>query len=209
MSQPSPNLEPMWKYVTDQIKSKISLPAVWRAMEAARPITVHGEELILGFDAAEIHQSGLLMDHRHRNIIEQTIEAATRHRFRLRIIPGTTLDDWNMALQTEAEAQRLQQQAREQFMKEAQAGQTWEAVGEQLVRKFTNLQNRGLSSVQGRFLSEAVRTIAEAYGRLMPETPTEHDERNYSRTLERIGERTDVPAPVISYLVTERLRDGK
>src|SRR4051795_11841041 len=95
------NLDPMWKYVTDQVKDKISLPALWRAMEAAKPLTLNGDDLILGFDPAEMHQSGLITDDRHRHIIEQLIEAATRRRLRVRIIPGQTLADWELAQQTE------------------------------------------------------------------------------------------------------------
>src|SRR5205807_5032293 len=139
-----------------QVKAKFSMPARWRAMEAATPLTLNGDELILGYDPGEMHQSGLILDHRHRNVIEQIIEAASHRRLKLRVIPGQTLEDWNLAQQTEIEGARLQQQAREQFLKTAEAGQTWEAVGEQLVRRFAGIPHRGLTSVQGRFLSDAV-----------------------------------------------------
>jgi predicted GIY-YIG superfamily endonuclease len=204
MSQPIYNLDPMWKYVTDQVKAKISMPAVWRAMEAAKPLTLNGDELILGFEAAEMHQSGLLLDHRHKNVIEQIIEAATRRRLKLRIITGQTLEDWEMAYQAEIEGARLQQQTKEQFLKTAEAGQTWDAVSEHLVRRLSATQNRGLASVQGRFLEEVVSTYVEAYGRLMPPAPAEQDERNYSRALERMAERIGVPAPLIAHLVDLR-----
>src|SRR5438477_7372035 len=100
MSQQAPDLERFWTYVTDQTKSKISMPALWRAMEAAKPLTVHGDELILGYDPAQMHQSGLVLDHRHRNVIEQIIEGVARRRLKLRIIPGQTLEDWELARQT-------------------------------------------------------------------------------------------------------------
>src|SRR5947199_10553758 len=111
MSQPQvPNLEPLWKYVTEQVKSKITMPALWRAMEAATPLALNGDELILGYDPGEMHQSGLVLDHRHKNVIEQIIEAATHRRLKLRVIPGKTLEDWQLAQETEIEGARLQQQ---------------------------------------------------------------------------------------------------
>ena len=99
-------------------------------------------------------------------------------------------------------------QAKEQFLAEAEAGETWEAVGEQLVRRFGNLEHRGLSSIQGVFLDTSLGTLAEAYGRLMPAIPDEHAERNYSRVLERISERVGVPAAMIAQLVLVKRRDG-
>jgi len=203
-----PKLEPLWNYVTEQTKSKISMPALWRAMEAATPVALVRDELILGYEPGELHQSGLVLDHRHKNVIEQTIEAASRRRLKLRAIAGKTMQDLQMELQTELEGARLQQQTREQFLKTAEAGQTWEAVGEQLIRRFAAIPNRGLTSVQGRFLSEAVPAIAEAYARLMPAQPTEHDERSYTRVLERLAERTNVTAPILGFLVEERRKKG-
>lgn len=201
------DLTPFWKYVTEQVMNRITMPAVWRAMAAAHPITIEDDELILGFETGDMHESGLLLDHRHRNIIEQIIESATRRRLKLRIIAGKTMEDWVYAQQAEVEAARLQQHAKDQFRKTADAGQTWEAVGEGLIRKLSGLQNRGLASVQGRFLDDVVVGLAEAYGRLMPDPPAEQDERNYSRTLERLAERIAVPSTVISYLVYQRLKD--
>ncbi|HEU4754330.1 MAG TPA: hypothetical protein VFU47_14565 [Armatimonadota bacterium] len=194
----------LWKYVTDQVKARTSLPPLWRALEAARAITVENDRLIVGFGVADMHQSGLLLQTQHKNIIEQVLEQATHRRLQLEVIQGETLQDWEAAKQHAAEASRLQEQSREQFQKQVEGGQSWEAIGEQLVRKIASLPHRGLASVQGRFLAEALDTLVEAYGRLMPEHPTEADERGYSRTLERLSERVFIPASLIAYLVDER-----
>jgi hypothetical protein len=169
-------------------------------MEAARPIVIEGEELILGFSGAEGHQSGLLLDARNRNVIEQVIERATRKRLRLRVITGETLQDWEAYRASQAEAARLQQQSREQYQKRTEAAQTWDAVAELLIRKFSGLEHRNLASVQGAYLAESVEVLAEAYGRLMS-APSEMDERNYSRALDRVSERVGVSSSLIAYLV--------
>jgi len=203
--QPSIDLDALWKYVTDKVKGQITLPGLWRAMEAARPLVLDGEILVLGFSGPDAHQAGHLMDHRHKNIIEQVLETATRKRLKIHPMAAESAADWEAYKQSQAEGQKLTQQHKEQFRKEAEAGQTWDAVSELLVRRFSGLQNRGLASVQARFLEEAVATLAEAYGRLMGETPDEHAEREYSRALERVGERVLVPAAAIGQLVIARL----
>jgi hypothetical protein len=208
MGHPPIDLNALWSYVTTQVKGKITLPSLWRAMEAAKPIALEDNELVMGFPAMSGHQAGLLTNPQHKNVIEQVLEAATRVRLELRVIDGETLEDWETLKRNREEATRLQEQTRQQLRKQVEQGDSWEAVGESLIRRFSGVPNRGLASVQGRFLEEAIRTVVEAYPRLMPETPDEHDERNYSRTLERISERVNVPAAMISQIVDTRLKKG-
>lgn len=207
MSQtPSIDLNALWKYVTDRVKAQVTMPGLWRAMEAAKPVALDGDLLVMGFGPSEGHQGGLLMDHRHKNMIEQVLEQATRKRLRLHVMAGETLEEWEAYKAAQVEAVKLQQQAKQQFQAEAEAGQSWEAVGEQLIRRFSGMTNRGLASVQARFLDDAIDTLAEAYGRLMPADPDEHAERNYSRALERVSERVGVPAAMIGQLVIAKRR---
>jgi hypothetical protein len=198
---PRVDLQALWRYVTEQVKGKITRPNLWRAMEAAKPITLENDELVLGFDAATAHQGTQITDNQTRNTIEQILEAATRRRLKVRIIQGESLADWEAIKAAQVEAARLQEQTKQQYQRQTEAGTTWEAVGEQIVRRFAAQPHRGLSSVQGRFLEEAVETLAEAYGRLMSEDPSEQDERSYTRILERVAERVNVPAAMIGYLV--------
>jgi len=198
------DLNALWQYVTNQVKNQITLPSLWRSMEAARPLTIDDDTLVLGFVAAEAHQMGLLMDNKHRNIIEQCLHQATRLRLKIHPMAAESVADWEAYKLTLSEGARLSREAKEQFQQRAEAGQTWDAVGEQLVRKFSATANRGLASVQGRYLNEAVDVLAEAYGRLMPADPDEQAERNYSRALERVSERVAVPSAVIAQMVLVR-----
>jgi hypothetical protein len=210
MSQaPNIDLNALWKYITDQVKARVQMPALWRSMEAATPLAIENDELVMGFDAATMHQSGLLLDARYHNMIEQMLETATRKRLRIRVVQGTTPADWEQFKQQLAEGERLQKESRDQFRTRAEAGETWEAVGEQLVRAFGNLPHRALPSVQGRFLEESLERLTEAYSRLMADPPSEPEERAYSRVLERLAERINVPSALISHMVYARAKAGK
>jgi hypothetical protein len=207
MSQaPQIDLNALWKYVTDQVKARTTLPGLWRAMEAARPITIESDELVIGFDSGTVHQSHLLLDNRFRNTIEQTLQAATRKRLTLRTIIGETIADWETYKAQQVEAARLEAESREHYHQKVESGESWDAVGEQCVRKIGALPNRNLGSVQGRVLVEIVEVLAEAHPRLVSDPPTELDDRSYTRALERIAERVSVPSAVIAYLVCQRLR---
>lgn len=200
-TQPSINVVALWKYVSDHMKNQITLPSLWRALEAAVPLTIENDEFIIGFAGEAAPQAGILQNNQYRNMLEQVIEAATRRRLKLRFISGDTLDDWEAEKARVLEAQKLQIQSRQRLQQEIEAGNTWDAVGESLIRKLANLQGRAFPSVQGRFLEEVIATLAEAYGRLMPENPAENDERSYSRSLDRLSERLGVPATFIAYQV--------
>jgi hypothetical protein len=207
MSQaPEIDYNALWQYVTQQLKSRTSLPALWRALEAARPIVIEGDNFILGFRPADGHMQGFLLEDHYKNLIQQSLETATRRRLNLNIIIGETVEDWESEKARREEAERLQQQAREQYRKHAESGQTWDQVGEQLVRKFSGVPHRGLSSVQARFLDECLDALVEAHRRLMAAEPTELEERAYSRVLDRLSERVMVPSTLIGYLVRQRLK---
>ena len=163
----------------------------------------------MGYQPGLSMQAGLMMDVQNRNLIEQVLESATRRRIRLRVIDGETLADWEAYKAQQAEAKRLQEQARAQYQRQVIAGNSWEGVAEQLVRKYSSTPNRNLSSVQGRFLDEAVDTLVEAYDRLMGPTPSELDERAYSKALDRVAERALVPSSLIAQLVWSRRRERR
>ncbi|MFN3652518.1 MAG: hypothetical protein ACK47B_23320 [Armatimonadota bacterium] len=207
MSQPPQvDLNVLWRYVTDQMKARVSLPALWRALEAARPLTIENDELVLGYVVTEMHRSGLLLDNRHRNLIEQLIQHAVKRPLRIHVFQGETLEDWAVHKQNREEAARLTAQSHQQRVQKAEQGKTWEAVAEQVTRKFSETPNRSLPSIQGRLLEELLAMLAEAYTRLMPEKPTEQDERSYSRVLDRVAERTGTSSAIIGYLVHLRVR---
>lgn len=205
MSQtPQVNLTALWRYVIDQVKTQTSTPGLWRSMEAATPIALENEELVIGYSGENAHQKSLLVQGQNRNMVDQILHAAARRPIRLRIIEGDSLQDWEAAKLSEQEGARLQQESRQQYRAEIEAGATWDAVGENIVRKIGLQPNRSLASVQGRMLTEAVTELAEAYGRLTSDPPSELEERNFSRALERISERVGVSSSMIAYLVHQR-----
>src|SRR5437879_2604811 len=105
MSEPAAiDANALWKYVTEQVKREITMPSLWRCMEAARPVIVENDELVIGFSLQAADLQGLLMDTRNRNSVEQIMERATRRRIRLRVIQGDTLEDWGAEKAREVEA---------------------------------------------------------------------------------------------------------
>jgi hypothetical protein len=206
MTQPAQiDVQALWKWVVAQIKARTHSPGLWRSLEAATPIVVDDDRVVIGYGSGVSHLKSLLLDTRTRNTIEQLFEAGTKRRLRLYIIEGETREDWEAQKAHAIEAERLQQQTRTELIEKAQRSETWEEVGEQLVRRLSTVPNRALPTAQARYLMDAIEQLAEAHQRLMPDSPTELQERGFSRAIERLAERIGTPATVIAYLVYQRL----
>jgi hypothetical protein len=196
----------LWHDVTNLVKQRLVLPALWRAMEEAQALTVDEDRLILGFPARAAHGAGLLMDTKNFNVIEQAIEEVAGRPLRLKIIQGETLQDWQEQKQREAEAAAFTRTMQEKRRREAGVEQSWEAISERLTRRYAELPLRGLPQTQAAFLEEALDLLAQAMGRLMPESPSETDQRGLARVIDKVADRCSVPAPMIAYLLRQRVK---
>src|SRR5438105_1198089 len=58
----TPEVERLWRGTLEKVKVRLVLPAVWRAMEAARPLVIDGDQLVVGFPPSRSHEGGLLVD---------------------------------------------------------------------------------------------------------------------------------------------------
>src|SRR6266851_4328638 len=103
----------LWRGALEKVKVRLVLPGVWRAMEAARPLIVDGDTLVLGYPASVAHEGGLLRDTKISNVIERALEEEAGRQLRLRVIEGETMEDWLAYQSRDVEAAALQKTAQE------------------------------------------------------------------------------------------------
>ncbi|MBI3910088.1 MAG: hypothetical protein HY320_04040 [Armatimonadetes bacterium] len=212
MSEPSApvtgeRLGQLWHQLTEHVKAILNMPSLWRALEAAQPIALEGGYFVIGYRPPEAYQRGLLLESYHRGIIEKTLGSLVGAPVELRVIEGTEIKDWETVKEMERAAATLRREAQARQERTETASTSWDRIGEQLARRYASMAHRTLPAVQATYVASCVETLAEACRQLMPATgdPTESDLRFYSRVLERVAERADVPASLLAYLVRERL----
>lgn len=199
----------MWREVVARAKDLVTLPSFWQALDATEAIALDGDRFVVGLRPPDFFQRGLLLDARHRNTLEKELAQRIGREVSLRVVEGITLEDWQLAKEIERQAavarQAAMQRREASVAATATGAETWEAIGERLARQHASLHHRALPAVAGEYVVEAVRTIAEAYERLMPTEgePTEADLRAYSRVLDRVAERVGAPPALIAYLVLQ------
>jgi hypothetical protein len=197
----------IWDGTVEKVKVRLVLPGVWRAMEAAVPLTIEGETLVLGFSPSQSHQGGLLRDAKTNNIIERAVEEEAGRYLRVRIIEGASLEDWEITKRRDQEAVNLQKAAQERRQRDQSADQGWDGVIEQVTRKYAEMPMRQLPQMQALYLEESVNLLTAAVRRLLGDNPTELDHRSFARALDRIADRAQVPAALVAYLVHQKSGD--
>jgi len=154
------------------------------------------------------HDAGLLLDSKNLNIIERALEEAAGQPLRLKIIQGETLEDWHLQKRRDEEAAAYVRAAQERKRREVGVEQGWDGINERLTRRYAELPLRGLPQTQAAYLEEALELLSDAVKRLMPDTPTELDQRALARVIEKVADRAAVPAPMIAFLLRQRTRQG-
>jgi hypothetical protein len=194
----------LWRGALEKVKVRLVVPGVWRAMEAARPLLVEGDTLVLGFPASVAHEGGLLRDTKNSNIIERALEEEAGRPLRLRFIEGDTLEDWQAYQRRDAEAAAMQKAAQERRRRESSVEQGWDAISERLIRRYAEMPMRQLPQMQALYLEEAVSILTEAARRLLGENATEVDHRSFARVLDKVADRAQVPAAFVAWLVRQK-----
>jgi hypothetical protein len=194
----------LWRGALEKVKVRLVLPGVWRAMEAARPLVVEGDLLVLGFPASVAHEGGLLRDSKNSNVIERALEEEAGRPLRMRLIEGDTVEDWRAYQHRDAEAAALQKAAQERRRRDSSVEQGWDAVGERLIRRYAEMPMRQLPQIQALYLEEAVAVLTEAARRLLGENASEVDHRSFARVLDKVADRAQVPAALVAWLVRQK-----
>lgn len=195
----SQEMQQAWSAIRERVKQKVSGPTLYRALDALQLVTIEGETVVLGLP----HESYLLVGHLNaptvRKWIDQFIEEAYAFRPQVVIIEGTTLQDWQLHLRKQEELRRLSDEGTRKREAETRVYTNWEAVYEQVGRKFAETPGRSLTSNRARYLNEMIAFVRDALTRLPVES--EADERQLNRIIERIANNVDAPAAVVAWLI--------
>lgn len=200
------DLAAVWSELLPDIKRNVTGVGVWTALNACRPVTVEDGTVIIGLPSGETELAGHLRLAQTRRAIEDALAKGLGQPVTLRVIDGTSEQDWEIEKKRDAEKRRLQEVALARHRAELAAGVSWEGVYEQISRKFAATPNRSLPQNRAKFFLEAVDIIVEAL--LEAPITDEMAERNYARCLERVAQYTELPSVLVALKVLEKSFSG-
>ncbi len=192
----------VWKETLPTVRQGVTGVGVWTALSAAVPIALEDGVLVLGIPPLESELGGHLRIAATKRLIETTAAGIVGTPLTLRVIEGTTQEDFERAKRRDAERRKLQEAELTKMRAEMQARTSWDAVYEQLSRRYAAISSKSLPQNRARFFEEAVALIAEA--RQSQTNWDELGERNYARCLERLSQYSDVPSTLCAIEVMKR-----
>ncbi|MDI6827311.1 MAG: hypothetical protein QME62_02370 [Armatimonadota bacterium] len=193
-----------WNKVVDHVKLKVMHRTLWEALENAVPVTIDEGQFIVGFAPGSFHLSGNMTTSEHKMAIENAIRQFTGQPLTLRIIEGTSLQDWAHAKAKDQRMAALRDAAYQKQQQEKATAKSWEGLLEYVSRRYANTPLRTLPQAKAKYIEEVVRTISETMDELMPDSDDADDdadelaERSLARVLEKVATLTEVPSAIIA-----------
>ena len=196
----------IWTQVAEMAKRAALSPNWFRAIEAARPVAWENNVLVVGLRAEDGQHAGILNTNDFRLKIEAAVRQVTGASVAsFRVIEGTTAEDWAMAKERDAHADRraTAQIKKSQAAATSETAQSWEGLYEVIQKLWAEAEYRNYASGRGRFLINAFNLIEEAIANLGAPSD-EAGEREFSRTVERVAGMVGSDPAVVAFLLLDR-----
>ncbi|MDX2066404.1 MAG: hypothetical protein SFX74_11735 [Fimbriimonadaceae bacterium] len=186
----------IWKETLPTVLHGVTGRGVWAALNATVPITLEDGTLVLGVPQTDVELAGHLRMQATQRLIEVTSSKVAGTALRVRVIDGTSPEDYERAKRRDAERRRLQDAEMTKLRAEMEARNSWDSVYDQLSRRYAAITNKSLPQNRARFYEEAVGLVAQA--RMENSQHDELGERTFARCLERIAQYADIGSTIVA-----------
>ena len=216
-----PTPEKIWREATEVVLLRSDrFGPLNQAMQAAIPITLDEDMLVLSMPGSERHLSGHLDTAANRNSIVNALELVTGSRVDFRLIDGSSVEDWERLKEVEKKAR---EGARARNATRANAGSAparptarigegpWDEVIQRIHRQYQQVPKRQFPQAKARYLREALSWIAATDEELRYQDGFDEDshERALARALERLASVLDLPAVLVALQFENMKRAGE
>jgi curved DNA-binding protein CbpA len=216
-----PTPEKIWREVTEVVLLRSDrFGPLNQAMQAAIPITLDDDMLVLSMPGGERHLSGHMDTAANRNSIVNALELVNGSRVDFRIIDGSSIDEWERLKEAEKKA-REGARARRTAKTSSDGAPSrpsprigegpWDEVIQRIHRQYQQVPKRQFPQAKARYLREALSWIATTDEELRYQDGFDEDshERALARALERLASVLDLPAIFIALQLENMKRAGE
>jgi hypothetical protein len=210
-----PTPEKIWREATDVVLVRSDrFGPLNQAMQAAVPIVLDEDVLVVTMPGAERHLAGHLETAANRNAILNALEEVAGSRVTFKMIDGSTVQDWELikAAQKRARGASATTEQETTAAPAARAGVKagegpWDKLLQEIHRQFQQLAKRQYPQSRSRYLREALTLVlrTDEELRLSDSIDEEAHERSLARALERLASMVEVP-PVLLAMEFDRMK---
>ncbi|HOP80578.1 MAG TPA: hypothetical protein PLZ21_08455, partial [Armatimonadota bacterium] len=101
----------IWLEAVERVKDRTLAPTLWRALEMGYGVTTENGQFIVGFPPSDSPMAGYLTSADHKNTIERVLTELIGSQMQLKIIEGTTIQDYEAFKKREAIAEKTRKEA--------------------------------------------------------------------------------------------------
>ncbi len=211
-----PTPEKVWREATDVVLIRSDrFGPLNQAMQAAVPITLDGDLLVLTMPGSERHLAGHLETASNRNAILNALELVIGRRINFRVIDGTTVEDWEQIKAAEEQQRKWAAQEKAEAPSPAApaagpaaaGSDPWNQIIQQMHRRYHELSRRQQPQAKARFCREILIRVIQTEEEIRAGGEVDEDthERNLARMLDRLATVLEVPGVVVG-LEFERMK---
>lgn len=197
----------IWLQAQEKVKDKVIAPTLYQALELGVGITIEDGVFILGFKNADLPMASHLRSSQYLALIEQCLTDVARTRVRLKIIEGTTVEDYENHKSLQAMTSTTHATMSQRREKERAVEVAWEEAAEKITRGYAKLQMRGFAQSRAQFMKYAFSVINDAVNHFnYSDASEEVHKRSLARIFEKFGTVVEIPSAMLAYEFF-RLRD--
>ncbi|MCE5200066.1 MAG: hypothetical protein ABFD54_16030 [Armatimonadota bacterium] len=200
----------VWLQAQEKVKDRVIAPTLYVALELGVGITLEGDQFILGFKGADTPMAGHLRSAQHQAIIEQSISEIIHKKVRLKIVEGTTIEEYENHKKLASAREATQVTISQQRAHDRSVEQSWEEVAEKITRGYAKVQQRQFAQNRAAFIKWGYTVINEA---VKKHNYTDKSEDVHKRALARVFEKfstcVDVPSTMLAYEFMKLREEGK
>ncbi|MFQ3588416.1 MAG: hypothetical protein SNJ74_10105 [Fimbriimonadaceae bacterium] len=192
----------VWQNVLPTVKNGVTGVGVWTALNSCVAVSLEDGTLVLGLPHRDGELAGHLRIPQTQQLIESVVSRELGQPIKVRVIEGTTAQDWENVKRRDEEARRLQEAAYQKAREQMEARSAWDSLYEKLGRMYAGVGNKSLPQNRAKFFAEATKLLAEA--RQSHSGRDDLSERNFARCIERVAQYTEIPSGMIAVAVLQQ-----
>jgi curved DNA-binding protein CbpA len=211
-----PTPEKIWRETTDVVLLRSDrFGPLNQAMQAAIPITLDEDLLILSMPGAERHLSGHMETAANRNAILNALELTSGRRLDFRLIDGSSVEDWEALKKGERRARETATRGRRETTPTARrpaAGEgPWDELVQRIHRQYQQIPKRQYPQAKARYLREALGWVVatDEEVRYQGEVDEDAHERSIARAIERLAAILELPPVFVALQLENMKRSGE
>ena len=189
------DVEALWQQVNEAIRRGPINRGLWEAAAVAKPLTIEGDTLVLGFEPKDMRHASYLETTVNKTRIQEILQARTGRRLDIKCIEGATLQAWENVKQREAEREARLRASVEHVQAHGTTIRAWEDLNQRLISIFSSTEARRLPGVQATLLVKSLPMVYETDSQVRTSDPGAEviHNRELNRIFEKLGTYCDLP----------------